>query len=74
MIQAIRITQYRASDGAVFSSRDEAHKHETKIAIMRVIWETVRGQLAEEERGAIAAALLAPSSPVLPMLKAKKGG
>jgi hypothetical protein len=72
MIQAIRITQYRASDGLVFASRDEAHRHEIKIAIMDVLGKSVGAQLMDEERELIAANLTSKTSPVIVLLKSPK--
>lgn len=70
MIQAVRLTHYRTKDGAIFASRDEAHQHEIKCAIIEIL----RGSfdprwVSLEELELAAAKLVSKHSPVIVMLR-----
>lgn len=70
MIQAIRTTQYRTKDGAIFSSRDDAHQHEIRCAIIALLRKTLdRNQASAEELELVAANLTSKHSPVIVMLR-----
>lgn len=70
MIQAVRITQYKTKDGAVFSSRDEAHKHEVRCTIIELLRKTLdRNQASTEELELVAAQMTSQWSPVIVLLK-----
>jgi hypothetical protein len=70
MIQAVRLTHYRTKDGAIFSSRDEAHRHEIKCAIMETLRKVLdRNQCSTEELELAAVQLTSNWSPVIVMLR-----
>lgn len=70
MIQAIRTTQYKTRDGAIFSSRDDAHQHEIRCAIIELLRKTLdRNQASVEELELVAANLTSKHSPFIVMLR-----
>lgn len=70
MIQAVRTTQYKTRDGAIFSSRDDAHQHEIRCAIIELLRKTLdRNQASVEELELVAANLTSKHSPVIVMLR-----
>lgn len=71
MIQAIRTTQYKTRDGAIFSSRDDAHQHEIRCAIIELLRKTLdRNQASTEELELFAARLTSRHSTVIVLLRA----
>ena len=70
MIQAVRVTHYRTKDGSMFTSRDEAHRHEIKCAIIGVLRKTLdTDRVSSEERELAAENLTSKYSPVIVLLR-----
>lgn len=70
MIQAVRITQYRTKDGAIFSSRDDACRHEIDLEIVQLLRRVLgQRQISLEELELVAANLTSKHSPVIVMLR-----